>query len=336
MCNFSGIWISYFWSHRIRPSRAVCSRVRIGYIGSHWFWSGFAFRHRLWCNYIWSNRIWSCHRIARWWSIQYRVQGSIGPNDIGSGAIQSGQIASGDIRKISDLASGSVTSGAIASGQVGQFAHGSGSVTSGAIGSGQVSHFAIGSGAITSGQIGSGAVTGSLGGGAFNIASGSIGPNDIGSGAIQSGQIASGDIGQFHQHLDQLLLEPSHRPKWAVCSRVRIGYIGSHWFWSGFAFRHRLWCNYIWSIGSGAVIGSLGGGATDHAPFVIASGTIGPNDIGSGAIQSGNIASGQVSHFVWIRCNHQWSNRIWSCHRIARWWSFRHCVRRSLGPNDLG
>jgi hypothetical protein len=44
-------------------------------------------------------------------------------------------------------------------------------------------------------------------------------------------------------------------------------------------------------VASGAVIGSVGGGA-----FTIASGTIGPNDLGSGSVGSGAIASGQVTN----------------------------------------
>ena len=74
-----------------------------------------------------------------------------------------------------------LTSGIITSGYIGDNA-----VVSGSIASGQVTHYAVGPYAITSGQVGSGAVTGSLAGGAFNIASGTIGPNDIGSGAVQS------------------------------------------------------------------------------------------------------------------------------------------------------
>lgn len=42
-------------------------------------------------------------------------------------------------------------------------------------------------------------------------------------------------------------------------------------------------------IASGAVLGSLGGGA-----FVIASGTVGANDLGSGVVGSGKIASGAI------------------------------------------
>jgi hypothetical protein len=133
------------------------------------------------------------------------------------------------------MAPGSVSSGIVASGSIGQYALSSGCIVSGGIGnnvivsgsyaSGSVSQFILSSGTVNSGQINttgtpsntvfmrgdfawsspgvsgitqSGAITGSLGGGFFNIASGTIGPNDIGSGAIVSGRIASGQIGNFH------------------------------------------------------------------------------------------------------------------------------------------
>ena len=131
-----------------------------------------------------------------------------------------------------------------------------------------------------SGDVGSGAVTGQAGGGYFCVASGTLTTNDLGSGAITSGLISSGVIGRFHVASGQFAgFELGSGA--IVSGRIASGVVG---------YGH-LADNSVQSgkVTSGTVIGSLGGG-----PFMIASGTVGPNDLASGSVISGNIASGVV------------------------------------------
>lgn len=115
------------------------------------------------------------------------TSGTVGVFDLGSGAVIAGRVGSG-----------AIVSGNIASGRIGSFHFAAGGVGTVNIASGQVGQFHTSSGAVKSGHISSGAVTGSVGGGAFNIISGSLGPHDFASGgSVSSTNIASGQVGQF-------------------------------------------------------------------------------------------------------------------------------------------
>jgi hypothetical protein len=223
------------------------------------------------------------------------ASGNIGPNEMGSGSILSGAIASGQVGP-NHLASGIITSGNfIGSGTIlGQVGGGPFMIASGTIGQKNLS-----SGIITSGNyIGSGTITGQAGGGVFMIASGTIGQNDLASGvggsSLQSGTVQSGNIGN---------------------AAVVSGSIASGQISAKFAFASGAITSGVY-IGSGTIMGQAGGG-----PFMIASGSIGLNDLASGvaggtvtltsgnvqsgnignaAVTSGNIASGQIGtyHFA--------------------------------------
>ncbi len=220
------------------------------------------------------------------------ISGSIGSGDLAGATINPVNIASGAITS-GLIATCGVSSGNICSGQVGNVHVFSGGFGSGAIGSGQIGniHIAdgtiitadIASGQVQSGQLGSGAVTGQMGGGAFNIASGTIGPNDVGSGAIGSGQLSSGVVSRFH-HASGAITS-GHVGSGAVLGQ---GGGGAFCIASGTVITN--------DIGSGAIqSGQISSGVIGR--FQVASGQFAGFELGSGAIVSGRIASGQIGNF---------------------------------------
>lgn len=220
--------------------------------------------------------------------------------DIGSGSVQGSVgggyfgVASGTLGP-NDLGSGAILSGHVASGQLGRF-H---------IGSGQLAGFELGSGAVVSGRIASGQLgqghyaSGSLAGSLATVhsfASGTIGPNDIGSGAVLSGHIASGQLGTFHIGSGQLTgFELGSGA--VVSGRIASGQVGNFHLASGQV--QGLVTAGVPNIASGTLGGfELGSGSIVSGR--IASGQVGSFHFASGAVQSGNIASGQLSwpHFA--------------------------------------
>lgn len=227
------------------------------------------------------------------------ASGTIGPFDLGSGAIRSGAIASGSVG-LSHLASGAVSSGHVASGQITGEHLASGAVRSGHIGNAAVVSGSYASGSIASGHLASGllnSITPTLTSGIIqsghlasgttqgffgatrHIASGTVGGYDLGSGAIMAGQLGSGSVRS---------------------DNIASGSIASGHFASGFL-------DALVAASGDVVSGSVASGAVmgHYGPIRnIASGTVGAFDLGSGAVMagqtgsgaitSGNIASGQI------------------------------------------
>ena len=194
------------------------------------------------------------------------TSGQVQSGNIGNSAVTSGNIASGSVglfAMASGFAGWSGGSSALTSGQVQSGNIGNSAVTSGNLASGSVSTFALASGSVTTTQLASGSV------GFYNMASGFNGwsGGGGGGGSLTSGQVTSGYLGNAS----------------VVSGSIASGQVGMMALASGSVTVNDLASGFSTSvltsgmIGSGAIVGSLGGGY-----FNIASGTIGPNDITSG------------------------------------------------------